>query len=128
MSSPGGALLAGVGSALAVALPVTLVAQILRAVSDDDLPPVAVVGLAIAVVAGAGVGGWAVHRRQAGWPVGAGAGSLALAAIALLGVVRRVAAGEEHGAATVLGAAVVGALAGGVGWALGLARAARTRP
>ena len=128
MSSPGRALLAGVGAALAVALPVTLVAQILTAVSDDDLPPVAVVVLALVVVASAGVGGSVVHRRRAGWPVGAGAGSLALAAIAVLGVVRRLAAGEEHGAATVLGAAVLGALAGGAGWALGRARAARTRP
>ena len=115
MSSPGRALLAGVGAALAVALPVTLVAQILTAVSDDDLPPVAVVVLALVVVASAGVGGSVV-------------GSLALAAIAVLGVVRRLAAGEEHGAATVLGAAVLGALAGGAGWALGRARAARTRP
>lgn len=122
------AILAGAGAGLAVSLPAALIAQILAAVTDDDPPAAAVVGLAAAAVAGAILGGWTVRRLRGGPAGGLLAGATALGVVAALGVLRRVAAGDPHGSAAVLAAAVLGGLAGGLGWALGPDRAARTRP
>lgn len=128
MTAPARTLLVGAAAALAVSLPAALVAQIAATGTDDELPAPVIVGLAALVVAGGIVGGWVVRRRRATWPVAAGAGSAALVVVAALGVLRRVVAGEGHGAGVLLAAGVVGALAGGTGWALDRARAARTRP
>ncbi|MFP5254279.1 MAG: hypothetical protein ACLGI8_00330 [Acidimicrobiia bacterium] len=127
MTPAGRALLVGTGVALAVSLPAALVAQVAAGVLDDELPDALVVGLALVALAGGVAGGWVVGARRASWPAAVAAGALALVAVAALGVLRRVVAGESHGAGTVVGAAGLGALAGGAGWALARARAARTR-
>ncbi|MGV3760055.1 MAG: hypothetical protein ACO1PW_11045 [Actinomycetota bacterium] len=128
MTAPRRAALTGTGAALAVSLPVALVAQILAATRDDEVPAPVVIGLAAVVLAGALLGGWTVRRLQGGQVPAALAGALALGVVAALGVLRRIVAGEDHGAPTIVGAVALGAVAGVVGWALGPRSAARTRP
>lgn len=119
----------GVGVALAVSLPATLVAQILDALDDDDLSNPVTVPLSLLVVVGPLAGGWVVGRRRPGRSVlvAALAGATALAAVAALGAARRASAGDDLEAFVVPAMALWGAVLGAAGSALG-GRTARTRP
>jgi peptidoglycan/LPS O-acetylase OafA/YrhL len=119
----------GLGAALAVSLPPALLAQVLDAVLDDDLPLLVTTPLAVAVLGGAVAGGWAVARRSRGPRLlGALVGAVVLGLVVGLGVLRERASGEEARAAVVPVAMVAGAALGLLGSSLGARRAARTRP
>ena len=119
----------GLGTALAVSLPAALLAQVLDAVLDDDLPLLVTTPLAVVVLAGAVAGGWAVGRRSRGRRLlGALVGAVALGLVVGLGVLRERASGEEVRAVVVPVTMVGGAALGLLGSGLGARRAARTRP
>jgi len=110
-------LLVGVAAALAVALPAALFAAVLDAVVDGDLPNPVTVPLALVVLAGAVVGGWAVRRQGAGPVHAALAGAVALALVAGLVLLRRAAADDDLAPALVPAQAALGALLALAGWA-----------
>jgi hypothetical protein len=118
----------GAGVALAVSLPPTLAAQILDALSDDDLTNPVTVPLSLLVMLGPVAGGWVVGRRRP--PryllLGAAAGAAALAVVAVLGAARRASAGDDVEPFVVPAMLLWGGLLGAVGSALG-GRTARTR-
>ncbi len=94
------AVAAGAGTALAIAFPAALLAQILDALSDDD-PPAYVFALVPVVLAGALVGGWVAGRRAVDapqparpWVAGALASLAAIGLVLAMGVARRAAADE----------------------------------
>ncbi|HEX4867760.1 MAG TPA: TIGR04086 family membrane protein [Acidimicrobiales bacterium] len=120
--------LTGVGVALAVSLPPTLIAQILDALSDDDLNNPVTVPLSLLVMLGPVAGGWAVGRHRPSRPllVGAAAGAAALAVVALLGAIRRASAGDDVEPFVVPVMVLWGGVLGAVGSFLG-GRTARTR-
>lgn len=120
----------GLGGGLAVSLPAVLLAQILDAVSSDELPVVVTVPLGIAALAGAVVGGWLVGRRPgAGHPLVAGTvGAIVLTLVAGLGLLRRTAGGDDAEPLAVVALAVCGAVLGLIGNVVGTRSAARTRP
>ena len=91
------AVAAGTGVALGIAVPATLVAQIVDALSDDGIGDLPLVGLTALVVAGAAAGGWVVGRQQVEPRVtlAAGAGLAAITVVQSLGVARRLAAGDD---------------------------------
>lgn len=116
-----------------MSLPAALAAQILDALSDADLPlavaaPLGVVALAGAAVAGGLVGRRGQHGRRARLAVGAVVGALVLSLVAGLGLVRQSVAGDDVQSAVLPALAIVGALLGLGGAAVGSRRAARTRP
>ena len=122
-------LLVGVGVALAVALPPTLLAQVLDASADGDLSGAVTSSIAALVIVAMGLGGAAAAKRSGGRAVAtaAVAGLVAMALVQTLGVVRRLVADEDVAWATVpvLTAVGVGAATGS---ALVGRRAGRTRP
>jgi predicted permease len=130
MSERLAAFAVGAGGALAVSLPATLLAQIVDALRDDDLPAAVTVPLAVVVMAGAVLGGWLVGRRRPRGQalVAAGAGALALGLVTVLGVARREAVGSDTDAWAVPAFMVWGALLASLGSAAGGRAAARTRP
>jgi putative membrane protein (TIGR04086 family) len=119
----------GLGAALAVSLPAALVAQIIDALRDDDLPSAVTVPLAVVVLAGAVVGGAVVGRRRPGrhLVVAALVGVVALGVLVGLGTLRQSAAGEDVRLLVVPVAMTWGAVLGVLGGALGARRAGRTR-
>ncbi len=125
-----GALGIGLGAALAVSLPAMLVAQILDATLDGDLPVGVTVPLSLVALGGAVVGGIVVGGRAERRPRSAAAlvGAVALGAIAVLGTVRRSAAGDDPVVLLVPVAIVVGSMLGMLGGALRTSRPGRTRP
>jgi hypothetical protein len=120
---------AGVGAALAVSLPAALVAQILDALRDDDLPNTVTVPLSVVVLAGAVVGGAVVGRRGSNRHglVAALVGLVTLGVIVGLGTLRRSVAGEDVTPFAVPAAMALGAVLGWLGGTLGAWRAGRTR-
>ncbi len=116
-----------------MSLPAALVAQVLDAVVDDELPLAITVPLGVIALAGAAVGGWSVgrrgrHGRGARLLVGAAVGAVVLGLLAGLGLVRQAAAGNDVRAAALPALALAGVLLGLGGAALGSRSAARTRP
>jgi hypothetical protein len=116
-----------------VSLPAALVAQVLDAIVDDELPLAVTGPLGIVALAGAAVAGWLVgrrgrHGRCTRLVVGAAVGAAVLALLAGLGLVRQAAAGDDVHATALPALAGAGALLGLVGAALGSRTAARTRP
>jgi hypothetical protein len=87
----------GAAAALALALPATLVAQILDATADDGIGDVPLLALSALVMAGAAVGGWVVARRDVRprAPLAAAAGLIAMSLVQGLGVARRLVADED---------------------------------
>lgn len=120
---------AGVGAALAVSLPAALVAQILDALRDDDLPNTVTVPLSVVVLAGAVVGGAVVGRRGSNRHglVAALVGLVTLGVIVGLGALRRSVAGEDVTPFAVPAAMALGAVLGWLGGTLGACWAGRTR-
>jgi putative membrane protein (TIGR04086 family) len=118
-----------VGSALAVALPASLLAQVIDTADGRDDPPAVVYLLVAVVLAAMGVGGWVVGRRRPARPapLGATVGLAAIAVIQVLGVVRRLVAGDDVAWATIP-LTVALAMAVGAGAAvLGARQPGRTR-
>ncbi len=116
-----------------MSLPAALVAQVLDAVLEDELPLPLTALLGAIALAGAAVGGGLVgrrgrHGRGARLAAGAGVGAVVLGLLAGLGLVRQAAAGDDVRAAALPALALAGALLGLGGAALGSRSAARTRP
>jgi putative membrane protein (TIGR04086 family) len=111
------AWLHGVAVSLAVAFPATIVAQVLDAVRDDDLPVVATVGLSLIVLAGPVVGAFAAGRqRRSRWGLrGITIGATCLLLIAVFGAIRQAAADEDPVAFAIPVLAIVGGALGLVG-------------
>ena len=125
-----GAVAAGTGAALAVAVPAALLAQVVDAVADDDPSAALTYPLVAVVLAGAAVGGWVSGRRATAQPValGAVAGVIALAVVQAIGVARRIAGDDDVAWSTVPVVLVVGALLAAGAAGLAARRAGRTRP
>ena len=125
------AVAAGVGAALAIALPAALVAQILDARRDEDAgtSPLLYV-LAALVLVGVGMGGGVAGRQRPTRPAAAGAvvGAVAVAIVLVLGIARRLVAGDDVAWATVPGTLAVAAALGAAASALAARAAGRTRP
>ena len=125
------AVAAGVGAALAIALPAALVAQILDARRDEDAgtSPLLYV-LAALVLCGVAVGGAITGRQRPNRPAPAGAvvGAAAVAIVLVLGIARRLVAGDDVAWATVPGMLVFAAALGAAASALTARAAGRTRP
>jgi predicted permease len=121
------ALAAGVGAALAIAVPATLLAQVLDATADDGLADVPLLLLSGVVIAGAALGGWVVARRAVPpvVPLGAAAGLLAITVVQGLGVARRLAADEEVAWHVVPGVLLLGTAAAAVAALVSRGRPAR---
>lgn len=124
------AVLIGAGVALALSLPVALVAQVVDALHDGDDTPTAVLLLAPVVLAGALLGGLAVGRRGLTRPQlpGAAAGALAIAVVQGIGVARRLIAEEDVTWSAVPVTIAVGAALGAIGATLTAPRTGRKRP
>lgn len=120
----------GAGAALALALPATLLAQVLDALADDGDTPALVFALVPVVLAGMVFGGWVVGRRGTPPVVGLGAlaGLVAIALVQTLGVVRRLVADEVVAWGGVPAFLALGAALGVAGAALGRRADARTLP
>lgn len=120
----------GAGAALALALPATLLAQVLDALADDGDTPALVFALVPVVLAGMVFGGWVVGRRGTPPVVGLGAlaGLVAIALVQTLGVVRRLVADEAVAWGGVPAFLALGAALGVAGAALGRRADARTLP
>jgi O-antigen/teichoic acid export membrane protein len=125
------AVAAGVGAALAIALPAALVAQILDARRDEDAGTNPLTyGLAALVLVGIAVGGGVTGRQRPNGPAAAGAavGAVAVVIVLVLGIARRLVAGDDVAWATVPGTVVVAAALGAAASALAARAAGRTRP
>jgi len=111
----------GLGAALAVAAPAALVAQILDAVTDGDLAVAVTVPLALVVLLGAPVGGWAAVRDggSTSLPLMAGIGAVAMGLVAALGAVRQQVADEDVTWEALPATVVLGACLALVGASLG---------
>jgi predicted permease len=120
---------AGVGLALAVAVPAALLAQVVDAVSDDD-PGLLAYPLALVVLAGMAAGGDLVGRRASQAPARLGAitGLVAIAVVQALGIARRAVAGDDIAWATVPAVTVVAVLLAAGAAARRARQAGRTRP
>lgn len=125
-----GPLLAGIGVALAVALPPALVAQVIDASGDGDLSGAITYPVVTLVLAGMCLGGLTAAARASDRKVlvAAAAALVATALVQGLGIVRRSVAGEDvaWGTVPVVAMLSVGAAAGSA--ALVTRRAGRTRP
>jgi predicted permease len=122
-------VVAGVGLALAVAVPAALLAQVVDAVSDDD-PGLLAYPLALVVLAGMAAGGDLVGRRASQAPARLGAitGLAAIAVVQALGIARRAVAGDDIAWATVPAVTVVAVLLAAGAAARRARQAGRTRP
>jgi hypothetical protein len=120
---------AGVGLALAVAVPAALLAQVVDAVSDDD-PGLLAYPLALVVLAGMAAGGDLVGRRASQAPARLGAitGLVAIAVVQALGIARRAVAGDDIAWATVPAVTVVAVVLAAGAAARRARQAGRTRP
>lgn len=125
-----GAVASGAGAALAVALPATLLAQILDATADDGIADAPLLTLSAVVLVGAGVGGWVVAGRRVPplAPLAAAAGFLAMAVVQGLGVARRALAGEDVAWNVVPVVLLAGTAVAGLAAVLTRRRAGRSRP
>ena len=87
----------GAAVALALALPATLVAQILDATSDDGIGDVPLLLLSAVVLAGSAVGGSVVARRdvEPRAPLAAATGLIAMTLVQVLGVARLIVSDED---------------------------------
>jgi hypothetical protein len=121
--------LAGLGVALAAALPPTLVVQVLDATGDGDVSAAVTVPVALLVLAAMGLGGAVAARgsERRAVPTAAVAALAAMALVQVLGIVRRSAAGHDVAWASVPVLTVLG-VAVAAGSALAQRRAGRTRP
>jgi hypothetical protein len=121
--------LAGLGVALAAALPPTLLVQLLDATGDGDLSAAVTVPIGVLVITAMGLGGTVAARRSRDRPLAtaAVAALVAMALVQSLGVVRRSVAGHDVAWASVPVLTALG-VAAAVGSALVLRRAGRTRP
>ena len=128
MRAAGRAWLQGFAVALAIAFPPTVVAQIVDAVRDDDIPAAATVVLTLIVLTGPVVGAYVAGRgRRARWGVrGATIGAVCLLVIAVFGAIRQAAADEDTTAFAIPVLAIAGGVLGFVGDRA--ASAARRRP
>jgi hypothetical protein len=128
---PARAVATGIGAALAIALPAALVAQILDARHDEDAgtSPLAYL-LAVLVLVGVAVGGAVAGRQRAARPAATGAlvGAAAVGIVLVLGIARRVVAGEDVAWVTVPGTVGVASGIGAAASALAARAAGRTRP
>ncbi len=117
----------GLGVALGIGLPPALVANIIAELGD--LPPGLSSFLLLIVFAGLAVGGAVVGRTDPPMAAikAALVGAVAIALIATFGYVRRTVSGEDVDPIVIPALAVIGALFGVIGGAVGHARAARTR-
>jgi len=116
----------GTCTALAVAFPAVVVAQILDAILDDGRPALVTVLLLAVILAGPVVGAFvATGQRTRGLLIGVAIGATCLLVIAGFGALRRGVADEDVELWTVPALTIVGGVLGTVG-ALG-SRAARTR-
>ena len=116
--------------ALSVALPAALLAQVLEAVRDDgDGPGTLSYAMAVVVLAGMVLGGWAVgsRARHASLLLGAAAGLCAIAVVLTLGIARRSIAGDDVAWPTVPATASLAMALAAAGSVLGARQAARTR-
>ena len=111
--------------ALAVAFPAVVIARILDALIDGDLPAVVTVIVVAVVLAGPVVGGYAAGRTDPRGPVGIASGATCLLLIAGFGALLRAVADESVAVYTIPLLTVLGGLLGFVGDLA--ARAARTR-
>jgi hypothetical protein len=129
MSAHRRALLTGIGVALAVAIPPTLVVQILDA-GYTDVSGAVTFPVAVLVVAGMALGGYTAASqapdRQV--PVAALAGLVATVMVQGLGILRRSAADDDVAWATVPAVAALSVLAAAIAGGLAGRRAASTRP
>jgi hypothetical protein len=118
----------GTGVALAIALPATVVAQVLDAVRDDGLPAPVTVGLTLLVLAGPVVGSFVAGRQRVSrWGLrGIAIGAASLLLISAFGALRRAVADEDVAAFAVPALTVAGGLLGFIGDRA--AAAGRTRP
>lgn len=125
-----GTVAAGAGAALAVAMPATLLAQILDATADDGIGDAPLLALSAIVLVGAGVGGWVVARRGVPplVPLAAAAGLAAMVVVQGLGVARRVVADEDVAWDVVPGVLFAGIVVAGLVATLTRRRAGRSRP
>jgi hypothetical protein len=122
------AWLLGLGVGLAIALPPTIVAQVIDAIRDDGLPVIATVALTAVVLAGPVIGGFVTGRqRSSRWGVrGVSIGAACLFLIAVFGAVRQAVADEDTPAFAIPALTLVGGALGLVGERAGAA--ARRRP
>jgi hypothetical protein len=128
-----GVVAVGAAAGLAVALPAALVAQVVDALSEDDVSAAVSVPLVLLVLAGAAVAG-SVAADRAGDRVALGrgpaatgglAGLVVIVVVQALGVARRLVADEDVAWGTV---PVVTVLAVAVAAAAGIVAARRPRP
>lgn len=120
----------GAGVALAVAVPATLLAQILDAVRPDGPGRPLTYALALVVLAAMALGGTAVGRHRPAAPAltGAAAGAIAIAVVLTVGIARRLVAGDPVAWATVPGSALVGIVLASAASTLTARGAGRKRP
>ena len=111
------AWLTGLGVSLAIAFPATVVAQILDALGDDDLPVAVTVALSVIVLAGPVVGAFtAARRRRTRRGVGGVLlGAACLFVIAVFGAIRQEASGDEPTAFAIPVLVITGGLLGLIG-------------
>lgn len=121
-----GTALRGAGVALAVAAPAALLAQVVDAATDGAGALTYL--LALVVLAGMVVGGASVGRRTARLAPAALAGLGAMAVVQVLGVVRRLVAGEEVAWGSVPALTALGVALAVAGATLAARRAGRKRP
>ena len=105
--------------ALAVSFPAVVVAQILDALLDDDVPAVVTVLLTAVILAGAVVGAFVAGRRDRSGLVGIAIGATCLFVIAGFGALRRGVADEDVAGWTVPALTVLGGLLGLIGALMG---------
>jgi hypothetical protein len=121
----------GAGVALAIALPAALLAQVLEALRDEgDDAGVLTYGLAVVVLAAVGVGGCVVGRQRITHAavLGAAAGLAAITVVLVLGIARRLVAGDDVAWDTVPATVLLAMALAAVGSALTARGTGRTRP
>ena len=120
----------GSGAALAVALPAAVLAQVIDTASTTDDAPAAVYALVMVVLGGIALGGWVAGRRRPDRPaqVGALVGLAAIAVVQVLGVIRRIVAGDDVAWATIPLVLVVAMGLAAIAAFLGARPPGRTRP
>ena len=127
MAAPARPFLAGLGLAIGIALPATVVANVIAELGDlpRSLSSVLVLVVLAGMVIGGGVVGQADPPRA---PLQAAlVGLVGIMLIATLGYIRRTISGEDVSPLVIPMLGVVGSLFGAIGGAVGQSRTARTR-